>query len=87
MKRQDEIGNLAADFGSMAAELKDNQDKLVSYGRELEAAISERTAELAHEKANLESSVAERTTQLNAVNVEPHLRAPDIMQRTRAPLC
>ena len=44
MKPRDEIGNLAADFGSMAADLKNNQDKLVSYGRELESTISERTA-------------------------------------------
>jgi diguanylate cyclase (GGDEF)-like protein len=65
---RDEIGNLAAGFGSMAADLKDNQDKLLSYGRGLEAIVSERTAELAHEKAHLEISVAERTAELNAAN-------------------
>ena len=32
MKLRDEIGNLAAAFGSMAADLKENQDKLLSYG-------------------------------------------------------
>jgi len=83
MKRRDEIGNLAADFGSMAAELKDNQDKLVSYGRELESIISERTAELAHEKANLEISVADRTAQLNAANDELRNQATELSKRNQ----
>ena len=65
---RDPFGDLAADFGSMAAELKNQQDKLLSYGRQLEAILSDRTAELAREKANLEISVAERTAQLNAAN-------------------
>ena len=83
MKPRDEIGNLAADFGSMAADLKDNQDKLVSYGRELESIISERTAELAHEKANLEISVAERTAQLNAANDELRNQATELSKRNQ----
>ena len=37
MKLRDEIGDLAAAFGSMAADLKDNQDKLLSYGRARQA--------------------------------------------------
>jgi diguanylate cyclase (GGDEF)-like protein len=83
MKLPDEIGNLAADFGSMAADLKDNQDKLVSYGRELESIISERTAELAHEKAYLEISVAERTAQLNAANEELRNQATELSKRNQ----
>ncbi len=83
MKLRDEIGNLAADFGSMAADLKDNQDKLVSYGRGLEAVVSERTAELAHEKANLENSVAERTAQLNAANDELRNQATELARRNQ----
>ena len=47
MKLRDEIGNLAAAFGSMAADLKDSQDQLLSYARGLELIISEQTAELA----------------------------------------
>ncbi|HEV2008704.1 MAG TPA: hypothetical protein VGQ88_08280 [Burkholderiales bacterium] len=66
MKLRDEIANQAAAFGSMAADLKDSQDKLLSYARGLESITSERTAELAHEKANLAISVAERTAQLSA---------------------
>jgi len=83
MKRHDEIDNLVADLGRMAAELKDNQDKLVSYGRELEAIISERTAELALEKANLEISVAERTAQLNTANDELRNQATDLSKRNQ----
>ena len=83
MKLRDEIGNLATAFGSMAANLKDNQDKLVSYGRELEAIISERTAELADEKANLEISVAERTAQLNTANDELRNQATDLSKRNQ----
>jgi diguanylate cyclase (GGDEF)-like protein len=83
MKPRDEIGNLAADFGSMAANLKDHQDKLLSYGRQLEQIISERTAELAHEKANLEISVAERTAQLNAANDELRNQATELSKRNR----
>jgi len=65
---RDQFGDLAADFGSMAAALKDQQDRLLSYGRQLESVLFDRTAELAKEKANLEVSVAERTAQLNAAN-------------------
>jgi hypothetical protein len=54
MKLHGGIGNLAAAFGSMAADLKDRQDKLSCCGRGLEPIIPERAAELAHEKANLE---------------------------------
>src|SRR6185295_4842188 len=35
------IGELAAAFGGMAADLKDHQDKLLSYGRGLEAMMAE----------------------------------------------
>jgi len=83
MKLRDEIGDLAADFGSMAADLKDHQDKLLSYGRQLESIISDRTAELAHEKANLEISVVERTTQLNAANDELRNQAAELSKRNQ----
>ena len=65
---RDEIGALAAAFSSTAADLKDNQDKLLTYGRGLETLVAERTAELAHEKANLEVKVVERTSELCAAN-------------------
>ena len=83
MKIRDEIGGLAADFGSMAADLKDQQDKLLTYGRQLESTISDRTAELAQEKANLEISVAERTAQLNAANDVLKNQAVDLSKRNQ----
>ncbi|HEX7672355.1 MAG TPA: diguanylate cyclase [Polyangiaceae bacterium] len=79
----DELGTLAAAFGRMAADLKDSQDKLLSYGRGLEALVSERTAELAHEKAHLEVSVAERTQQLNAANAELRVQARELSKRNQ----
>ena len=60
MKLSDELGDMAAIFGRMAADLKDSQDKVLSYGRGLETIIAERTAELVEQKANLEASVADR---------------------------
>jgi diguanylate cyclase (GGDEF)-like protein len=83
MKPRDEIGNLAAAFGSMAADLKDNQDKLMSYGRGLETIISEQSAELADEKANLAISVAERTAQLNAANDALRNQATELSKRNQ----
>jgi diguanylate cyclase (GGDEF)-like protein len=81
MKLHDEISDLADTFGSMAADLKDHQDKLLSYGRGLQSVIAERTAELAHEKENLEASVAERTAQLHAANEELTGQAAELSKR------
>jgi diguanylate cyclase (GGDEF)-like protein len=83
MKTHDAIGELAAAFDSMATDLKDNQDQLLSYGRGLESMVSERTAELAREKANLEISVAERTAQLNAANEELRSQAAELSKRNQ----
>src|SRR5687768_6594629 len=83
MELHDEIGELAAAFGSMAASLKINQDRLLSYGRGLQSIISERTAELAHEKANLEISVAERTAQLNTANDTLRNQATELAKRNQ----
>ena len=83
MTLHDEIGKLSIEFSGMAADLKSHQDKLLSYGRKLESIISDRTAELAHEKANLESSVAERTAQLNAANVVLTHQAAELLKRNQ----
>jgi nitrate/nitrite-specific signal transduction histidine kinase len=83
MNLRDEIGSLAAAFGSMAADLKDNQDKLLSHARGLESIMSDCTAELAHEKANLAISVAERTAQLNAANDELKNQAMELSKRNQ----
>jgi hypothetical protein len=83
MKLSDEIDILAANFVNLASDLKDHQDKLLSYGRKLEAIISDRTAELAHEKANLEVSVVERTAQLNASNDMLSHQAAELSRRNQ----
>jgi diguanylate cyclase (GGDEF)-like protein len=83
MKLSDELGDLAAAFGRMAADLKDSQDKLLSYGQGLESIVSERTAELAHQKANLEVRVVERTAQLNAANDELRSQANELSKRNQ----
>jgi diguanylate cyclase (GGDEF)-like protein len=83
MKPRDEIGSLAAAFGSMAADLKDTQDKLLSYARRLESVISERSNALAHDEANLAISVAERTAQLNAANDELRKQAAELSKRNQ----
>ena len=80
---RDQIGALAAAFGSTAADLKDNQDKLLSYGRGLETLISERTAELANEKAKLEQSVVERTAELSGANAELRQQAAELSKRNQ----
>ena len=83
MRPRDEIGSLAAAFGSMAADLKDTQDKLLSYARRLESIISERSNALAHDEANLAISVAERTAQLNAANDELRKQASELSKRNQ----
>ena len=83
MNVTDNINTLANDFSSMAANLKAHTDKLVAYGRGLEAIIADRTAQLAHEKDNLEMSVAERTAQLNAANAVLTKQATRLIQRNQ----
>ena len=83
MKIRDEIGHLAAAFGSMAADLKDNQDKLLTYGRGLESIIEERTAELELEKAKLGIDVAEQIARLNSANEELKSQAAELSRRNQ----
>src|SRR6185436_1332606 len=83
MTLRDEIGGLAAAFGTLAADLKDNQDKLLSHARALESAVAERTVDLAQEKESLAASVAERTAQLNAANDELRNRSAELSTRNQ----
>jgi diguanylate cyclase (GGDEF)-like protein len=83
MKLSDELQALVVVFDRLAADLKESQGKLLSYGRGLEAIISERTAELARQKANLEVSVAERTAQLNAANDALRSQATELSKRNQ----
>ena len=81
MKLHDELSTMAGAFGGMAADLRGHQDKLLSYVREVETIIAQRTAELAREKAALEVSVAERIAQLNAANEELRAQATELAKR------
>jgi diguanylate cyclase (GGDEF)-like protein len=83
MKPRDELGDLAAHLGSMAADFKDHQDKLLSYGRQLESMVAERTAELAQEKAKLEISVTLRTAELKAANEALRDQAAQLSRRNQ----
>ena len=83
MKIRDEIGTLAAAFGSMAADLKDHQDKLLTYARELESAISKQAPELEQEKTSIEARVAERIAELSATNDALRNQAAELAKRNR----
>jgi len=83
MKLRDEIRNLAAAFGSMAADLKNHQDRLLSHARDLETTIAERTAEPTHEKDSIELSGVERITHLNATVDELRSEVAELSKRNR----
>jgi len=83
MKLNDKIDDLADAFGSMTADLKGHQDKLLNSARELETTITDRTAELEQEKASLETSIAERTTELHEANDELRSKAAELAARNR----
>ena len=83
MKSPDENADVPTDSGIVAAALTNRQHKLLSYGRQLESIIAERTAELVHEKANLEISVAERIAQLNAANDVLRTQAKELSKRNQ----
>ena len=83
MKSPDENADAPTDSGIVAAAVTNRQHKLLSYGRQLESIIAERTAELVHEKANLEISVAERIAQLNAANDVLRTQAKELSKRNQ----
>ena len=82
-KIRDEIGTLAAAFGSMAADLKDHQDKLLTYARALESVISKQGPELEQEKAGIETRMAERIAELSAANDVLRNQASELSKRNR----
>jgi hypothetical protein len=59
---RDEIDSAAAALERIAADLRDNQDKLLLHARSLEAKISERESELNAENEFLQSSATEAET-------------------------
>src|SRR5688572_1797795 len=83
MKSSDEINNVTADLGDMAAALKKHQDELLNYGRKIESLIASRSAELAKEKANLENSVAGQVAQLKVANDALQKQAAELTKRNQ----
>lgn len=83
MDIRDEIGTLAAALGTLAADVKDHQDKLLSYARELESAIGKLAPEVRNEKANLEIRVAQRTVELSKANDVLKDQAAELAKRNR----
>jgi diguanylate cyclase (GGDEF)-like protein len=81
----DEIGHLSAAFGSMAADIKENQDKLLSYARGLESIIesimSDRAVEQAQEKSSQDRNLSEQLAKLTAANQELEQQAADLIKR------
>jgi diguanylate cyclase (GGDEF)-like protein len=80
-KVRDEIGSVASAFGGMAADLKESQDKLLTYARGLETVVSEHTAALLQGEANLDVNVADRTAELNAANEALTRQAAELSKR------
>ena len=60
MNAREENADGAAGSGFVVTALTEHQEKLLSYGHRIESIITDRTVELAHEKARLEISVAEQ---------------------------
>jgi len=83
MKSSDEINNVTADLGDMAAALKKHQDELLSYGRKIESFMASRTAELAKEKASMEIGVAGQVAQLKAANAALQRQATELTKRNQ----
>ena len=81
MKLPDDIGNLAATLGAMAAELKDAQHKLSSYTTGRGWIDSDPVADSAPVRESLEPSAAERITRLNAANDELRGQAAELTRR------
>ena len=84
MKVHDENSAVIVDDGAaVATTLTDHQEKLLSYGRRIEAIIADRTAELAQEKARLEISVAEQIAQLSGANEVLRIQATQLSKRNQ----
>jgi diguanylate cyclase (GGDEF)-like protein len=81
VSQRNEIGLLADAFNSMADQLTASQDKLVSYGRNLESDVATRTKELQEARAGLEHRVEDRTRELNTATRELTRQAEELAER------
>src|SRR5437868_722391 len=83
MSLSDELAELSSGIERMAADLKAGQDKLLAFGRRVEAIVREQSAELAHERSTREADVAERTAELTGANIELRNRAIELSEQNR----
>jgi signal transduction histidine kinase len=71
VESQDEIGTLAVTFNQMTAYLKESQENLQTYNRNLEAKVEERTQELQSKNQQLEQAFDElKQTQIQLIQTE-----------------
>jgi diguanylate cyclase (GGDEF)-like protein len=78
-----QLADLVDAFARLASDLKTSQDDLLAYVRELEAAVSEPSAQLSTQKADLEVRVTLRTSELNAANEELRAQASELSKRNQ----
>jgi diguanylate cyclase (GGDEF)-like protein len=80
---RDQLAGMGAAFHNMAAELKDNQDKLLSYAQGLESVIARHNDELVQAKADLASSVAEQIARLIVTSDAFKFQAEELTKRNQ----
>jgi len=73
-RRKDELGDLARTFETMAARIRDREQKLAEWNSNLETTIAERTSELA--RAAKMAEAANRTKSAFLANMSHELRTP-----------
>jgi len=74
MRRNDEIGELATAFDSMAGEIARGRDKLIRANEQLERKVADRTSEINLANQRLKEEIAEKEDFLRAVSHD--LNAP-----------
>jgi signal transduction histidine kinase len=82
IKSKDEIGELAATFNTMSADLKISRDNLEQYSKNLEKLVEERTKELQEKTRRLEQINQDLTTAREELNILNKNLEERVQQRT-----
>jgi len=82
IKSKDEIGELAATFNTMSADLKISRDNLEQYSKNLEKLVEERTKELQEKTRRLEQINKDLTTAREELNILNKNLEERVQQRT-----
>lgn len=82
IKSKDEIGELAATFNAMSADLKISRDNLEQYSKNLEKLVAERTKELQEKTRRLEQINQDLTTAREELNILNKSLEERVQQRT-----